>query len=123
MLNYQLHIARIFCFITAFLISGGTVVNALEIDKRLFLENKADVSSKDKVTIQWKDPSDSSDTVFSLTKDPSEGDADFFDLAFQEFTPFYFYLSPKLTDKKHFFYYNPFIKERPIWIKNQQIRI
>lgn len=122
MLNYQLHIARFFCFLTAFLVSSGTIVNAIEIEKKLFSKQEITTNHENKLIYKFEKNSDTDD-IFNLTKDPTEGDIDFFDMAYQEFLPIQFYFTPVLKDKQHFFFYNPVIKERPIWIRNRQIRI
>lgn len=108
-------IARVFCFLTVFLLSGNVALSAVPASKT---EKHTDDKQQTIAPYQEADQS----STFVTEKDPFE-DLDFF-AEIPAFNHFIFHQVIQVEEKKHFYRVNgPHILSEPIWLLVRHIII
>jgi len=122
MLKLKLHIARLLCIVTIFLISSNTLLNAFEINIPEYLKKLDDYKKKNVLTWHQDDISQINNAL-NLVKDPTEEDFFFDYIQIDQPELVWAVFSEVLVKGNGFISYSPLIKAVPLWIQNRQILI
>lgn len=122
MLKLKLHIARLLCIVTIFLISSNTLLNAFEINIPEYLKKLDDYKKKNVLTWHQDDVTQINNAL-SLVKDPTEEDFLFDYIQIDQPELVWAVFSEVLVKGNGFISYSPLIKAIPLWIQNRQILI
>lgn len=122
MLRLKLHLANLLCVFTVLLISSNIVVNAMDVD--VIVQSTDDSNDQKKQgQIITEDTDQVDNGMFSLVKDPTEGDG-LFDYIIPALPSLVFVFNEGFEEQnKAFFNYFPLLNSVPLWIQNRQIRI